>query len=391
MSDSSQAPSATVDVLPPSGMAKARRWVGQTVQTARFWLFVMLLLVGAYIVLVVRPFDDHSFKSLTGDDIAQAWNEGIGRLGIISVYPPQEDLRVGDIWAVVVQDQTTPILGKSVRIGRIDFRNEILEGDADRPLFPETTEVSAGQPYRRSDPLEVPGKENPNKRISTSIAAFPFITINHAGSSGGTAGWSWFGLGGSSALQQIEQIRIKGVESYGVPVMPAYGMFHEWCAAEKTKIICEDDAVARNLLAVTVSSDVLKHENNQYLTRIQLRLITRVFMTREIESRRWNVDSRGAILQVTADPKSAELRVPIEGAKPPETAKGADGTAPLAAITQAANPGSGGQAAKISSLRSDELEVGVSGVFQRPIVFGYRAIITELTPAKPPASGIAAK
>ena len=64
------------------------------------WLdkHLMTLVTGVAVagiaVLALRP----GPPDPTGDDVAKAWNDSIARLGIQPVYPPEEDLVVGDIW-----------------------------------------------------------------------------------------------------------------------------------------------------------------------------------------------------------------------------------------------------------------------------------------------------
>jgi hypothetical protein len=386
------------------------------VKTGQFWLSmamsVALVAVVAYILVRINPLDDDEPKTLTASDVAQAWNQSIERLGIIPVYPPQEDLRVGDIWAVVVKApekdeprttgkadarsvpkyDVTPLLGKSSRIERLDLRKEIVDGDKGRSIFPATAALAATTGYRSSDPWE---EENSTSKansgvITTSIVALPFITINYAGKAGGSGSWGWFGAGGSEATQQIEQVRIKGVESYGAPGMDAYGRLDKWCKAKA--FICEDDEVARRYLATAIDSKVLHVEKDasgkdQYTTRIELRLITRVYMTREIETSRWTVDSRGAVVQLAPDPNKLDVRVSVDPGKPGDAARDPAGAAALPGTAQAA-ASTGSQSVKFSSLRSSALEVGINGVFQRPVAIGYRAITIELplsTPPPPPS------
>src|SRR3954463_16334003 len=67
-----------------------------------------------------------------------AWNETIVRLGIDPVYPPEEDLVVGDLLAKVVSDEpdpnetrdnkvdaSSPILRRAVKIAHVDLREEL--------------------------------------------------------------------------------------------------------------------------------------------------------------------------------------------------------------------------------------------------------------------------
>lgn len=308
---------------------------------------------------------------LSSDEVAKAWNGSISRFGIQSLYPPQEDLHVGDIWAVVVQSDGASLLGKSVRIAHINLKPLVLKGGQDGPVFADTPEPPADHPIRGVPRVEVSISDADTQKISTAIAAFPAITINHTAKTAANAGFSWLGLGGARDGNQIELIRIRSVETYGAPAIDAYGAFAEWCTAPDTQSMCRDDRIARNLLAAATTPSVLEQKDGKYTTEIELRLITRIFMTREIEARRFIVDSRGAVAQVAENSKP-EVTIP---------ATGSGGVTPTSVV--ALPVGVGGKA---TSQWSNELEVGLSGVFQRPVVFGFRSLKHTLK-VSPPSAG----
>ena len=139
-----------------------------------------------------------------------------------------------------------------------------------RPIFADTKPPTPDETYRTLDFLEAKRKDNPDHLLLTSLAAFPYITITHAVQSAGGVGVGGFGLGGTRSGQQIEQVRIKGVETYGAPSLPAYQRFVEWCAEDMNNILCKDDHAARMILALAVDPEVGKDEsaNRSELHRI---------------------------------------------------------------------------------------------------------------------------
>lgn len=356
----------------------AVNWIVRLIASARFWLAAMMVVVGYFIFNIVRL--DQEARPLTSDDVARAWNEDISRLGIIPIYPPQEDFHVGDVWAVIADDEASPLLGRAVRIGRLDLREEIVGGEKGRPVFSDTADLAAGTTVRRQSRTEIEEPDNAKKRISTAITAFPFITINRATNSTGAAGMSWLGLSGARDERFTVQIQIKHVETYGAPAIEAYGRLDDWCASPETKAYCDNDTVARNLLAAAVSPDVLKEEAGKYAMRVQLRLVTRVFLTREIVSRRLTVDSRGAALQVSSDPGKPTGPLPADPGKVADPQKEGQNAVARATTGNAA----AGDQGRLSMLRSDETDVGINGVFNRPVVFGFRAITIKLEQGAPP-------
>jgi hypothetical protein len=180
----------------------------------------------------------------------------------------------------------------------------------------------------------------------------------------------------------FEQINFVNVETYGAPALESYALFQEWCGKEETKSFCVNDEWVRRLLAVAVSPDVLEVDpkTGDYTSQIELRLVTRVFMTREIETRRWVVDSSGAAANVTSEGKAA---VPATPPTLPHAA-GPNGVAPANGATSAAPPATAAGTAQFSTQWSSESEIGLKGVFQRPLVFGFRSIRNLLKPSEPP-------
>jgi hypothetical protein len=288
-----------------------------------FWPGVAILAVLGFLLVVVRPFTTPPDPD--ADDVATAWNESIQRLGIFPIYPPAEDIYVGDVWAVISKaspDSTTAqtetaesrkstLLGKSMRIGYIDLRDEMVTANR-RPVFDETSERKSG--YRRQSPLEVdvPAQQ---KRISLALAAFPGITITHKVKSAASFGWNFGGIGGDRDDQRVEEIRIPVAETYGVPISLAFFRLDQWCSDSKTKIYCSDEYV-RRIMAFGVSNGVLATVGGKYTTQIELRLITRVYLMREIEHRRVSGAAGTAALRISgerAQPKDGAAKAPEPG------------------------------------------------------------------------------
>lgn len=371
----------------PSG-EWAERWakIWAHLQTARFWLIFLIAISAAYMLLVARPFDTAP-PQLSEEDVSTQWNASIARLGIKAVYPPQEDFRVGDVWAIVADAPAgKPVLGKSVRIAQIALDDYILGNDDGRPVFAETTPPEANKPAVYPSRFSSAVSSEERKKITTSIAAFPAITINHTASSSSGSSLAWLGLNSSRAGQQYEQVHIKMIETYGAQPLEAYAVFKAWCADKDTKTYCKDDSLARELLAAAVSPDVLElDKEGRYTTQIELRLVTRVFMSREITTRRWVVDSSGAAVEINNDAKGASLpQVLAQAPPPPPAAGGAVGPATPPTPLPGAGSAPPATAARVASQWSNAAEIGLNSTFQRPVVFGFRSIRHKLPMSQPP-------
>jgi hypothetical protein len=343
------------------------------------WRFLIALVVLLFAVVVIRPFE--TVRDPTGDDVAAAWNQSIGKLGIIPVYPPAEDVSVGDIWAIVANSDQTPLLGKAVRIDHIDLKKQILEA-AQQPTFAETVEAATGAAYARQDRYEAAPDPSKAALIQLNLTAFPGITINHAinaGAAAGTGASGWFGA--QRQQSQHEEIRLKGTETYGMSPIDAIFILNRWCQDEKTKMLCSDDKV-RTILSFTVGDMVLKTKNNSYTSTIILQLVTRVFLAREIEQKRVDDSARGGGVQAGADPSQA-----ASAANPPAASASDNSDAQRVAalaegVTKTLAAGAA-MGAKLSVLRSDGVDLSLRQTFQRPVVFGYRAVTIRLPPSKP--------
>jgi hypothetical protein len=324
----------------------------------KFLIGLIYLILGGVLILAYQSFSPQA--PVTSTDVALAWNQSISRLGILPVYPPAEDFFVGDLWGVVAETEEAPLLGVSVRIGHIDLRSE-MTSDVRSPVFPDTVEVKPGESFRRQQNKEI-ASSDPNP-LSLALVAFPGITIIHDVKSSATVGFRLGSLGASGDNEQVEEIRIPVAETYGAPTVTSLSKLDEFCSNVKTKLACTDNAV-RRVLAYAASDRVLAAREGSYLTRLQLRLVTRVFATREIQQRRFQKGVYGA--ELTVKPGT-------EPGKPPEGAPAPGAAAPAAAIETASG----------KNVRTDQAEFGIKQVFQRPVVFGYRAVTISLPPSTP--------
>jgi hypothetical protein len=305
----------------------------------------------------------------------------------------------------VADSENVPLLGKAVRIAHIDLRDLILASTVE-PVFADTADLAAGSSFRKQDRTEV-AIDSKDKRITLALSAFPGITISHVTQSAAAAGnaTGWFGSARNG--NQVEEIQIKGAETYGVSTIEAIVKFNNWCRDEKTKAYC-DDSFVRQALAFAVSDRVLATRKadstkaastytegakdtpgtnatgttaptttgpKEYAARLQLQLVTRVYLTREIEQRRMNEAAAGAAVQALADPSQAK--------SDPAAAKPGDQSASAIEAINRNLAASGATGAKIAIVRSDGVNISLQETFQRPIAFGFRAVTISLTPSVP--------
>ncbi|SRR5579859_1045974 len=316
----------------------------------RKWLWPVLsgLLAIAVIILFVRPLNSSS-PQLPPGDVATDWNDAIARLGIQPVYPPEEDMNVGDVWAVVADAEDAPLLGKAIRIAHIDLR-QWMGRPSDAPVFPDTTPVKQGDEFRRQDEYEIAKADDKAKRIALSIVGFPGITIQHKVSASGEGKGGGGLFSASRDGNTILNIKIPVAETYGVSPVTAAGVFDQWCSDTKTHIYCTDTFV-RRAVAYSVTDQVLDTSQGHYKTKFQLRLISRVYLTRDIKESSTSEIARAAHASFTAPKKDVEP--------------------------------AGAPAASLSGSDKASSSMEFQQVFQHPLVFGYRAVTFSLPPSKP--------
>ena len=358
-----------------------------------FWQALSAILLLLFIAIVIRPFT--SVPDPDAEDVASAWNQSIARLGIVPLYPPTEDFYVGDLWAVIADGQPTSseaqaginatsekstLIGKSVRVAYIDLRADIKTAKNKQPIFVYTSELKPTETFRRQDNFEK--EQKADDRIALTLAAFPGITITHKTKAAGTFGWAFGGGGGGRDDQRLEEIRIPVAETYGAPAGAAFLRLDQWCADAKTKIFCSDEYV-RRIIAYSVSDGILATRAGAYTTRIQLRLINRVFLTREIVHRRSVSADVGAAMQINADRPGKESPAIPPDATPPVPEDRTTRAPPVAPQPSTIPNVAGTVGGRTSLTRADATEITLHETFQRPVVFGFRAITVDLSPSVP--------
>jgi hypothetical protein len=360
---------------------------------AHLWPILCALLVCSFTYYVVDPFGKKTDPQ--AEDIAAAWSSSIEKLGILAIYPPEEDFHVGDIWAVVAnkdyrdykdkkgpKDSSTPLLGRAVRLDHIDLRAEILEGIRNRTAtFADTAEIKPDEKFRKQDANEIGVPANSDSKISLTLSAFPGITISHSVRAASALSGGLAGFGAARQDQEIEVIRIPVAETYGAPAAAAYDRLDQWCRDPKSKFRCTD-TYTRSLLAFAVDPGVRAVREGEYSNPLQLRLITRVFLTREIQHQRRQTSARGVSGNTLGQPRDSTAP---STAAPDGSNVAAKANSDADAAARTASVPAGQQGASGSLSRGDGVDIEIKETFQRPVAFGYRAITFDLPLAKPPA------
>jgi hypothetical protein len=406
-------------------MAETQPQPPETNQTSwvryRILLAAGLILVMAVIVMGVRWLaSPPSDQGTRGDQSLEAqWNKTIEQLGIEPVYPPAEDLTVGDLLAEVAGDDeqdpnagwyvgpavvraSTPLLRKSVKLAHIDVTKELNEVYAELPFFPEEdvgiTSGSAPSSAAAGDNPATPRAsglrfKSDGSRTALPRAAFPGLTIYHSGSAAAgvsATGYGFFRFGASSEDSQKLEVRL--VETYGLPSVVADRVLTAYCNAEKTRSDACSEKTARKHLQALVGDRVLAcyvdRNTGKLVPAVTVRvfIVGRVYLAHSITSQ--SINSRAEAGAGQAAPKASS-------SEPETTSKGP--TASIAGETSAGRNDALDkrldevekqlkdllQGAAVTYRSGSERNIQLDQTFPRGLVIGYRSVPLALGNNKP--------
>jgi hypothetical protein len=309
----------------------------------------------------------------TATDIIADWNRTISKLGIEPVFPPEEDIYVGDIFAVVTEDRldssakpapagsnaistlsaSNPLLNRAVKIDHVDMTKILKEFYGQLPVFSATTpRPAADRDIWPQTPDSDPFIASEHKFLS--LAAFPAFTIKTSNTGSGDAALPLLGrLRFSWDRKDSEELEIVFAETYGIPTVMAAAILANYCRDPFSQSACIEKNVRDHLsfLMGGKVKDLLPGTGN-YRFDVQLHFVYRAYLTRAINRR-----------SAASVAREANSERPTPPAAPVAT-----GAAPQGQPSAAA-PGIDASAKS----RSDR-ESSLDRAFQRPIVFGYRAV-----------------
>ncbi len=311
-------------------------------------------------------------KSADTHDVADEWSKSISRLGILPIFPPEEDFHVGDVWAVISQDNVpnSGLLNRGFRIGHLDLRSDIIEASKNLPLFAPTAAIDEKAKFRSQPRAEV--ARDAAEGLTLSLAAFPGITLNRAEKKTAAVGQSLFGSAAERDTEEVEETRIPVAETYGAPVEAAMAKLAQWCTAPESAPRCHNRYI-RNLLSFGIDPRVGKTTNGQYDIDVRIQVVVRVFLTRTIEHHQRTSGTRGATVRITGDgtaQATASAPASTDSAATARANATADNVAKAADAAQSKSAGAAGG----SIVQVGAYDVQLNEVFQRPLAFGYRAI-----------------
>ncbi len=307
-----------------------------------------------------------------GESLIAEWNTTIQNMGMEPVFPPEEELSVGDILAVVVKDrrpehadpQNIALLNRSIKLGHINLDYAITETYNEEYVFPETKErpTEDGKIWEQN---AAAGDlfEHPAKRNRLALTAFPGFSIHSKRDLSLSAALrGLFGLS-TSTVQDVE-FSIPFVETYGVLSSVALAELEKYCATHPE---CADNFVRQHLAFVSpgvmqVDDSVSTTGQGGYLVDVTVELVNRIYLVRAIDEKINNQQSR------TSAASTSNAAPPV----PPATNSSAGGDSSGAA----AQPTASSPNQLFSAKAGANFDAGSSlkEIFERPLVIGYRSV-----------------
>jgi hypothetical protein len=358
-------------------------------------------------VLLVAGCGRAAPPELGTDEIRQQWNQNIKRLGFgFVLYPPTEDIQVGDVYAFdgrtdgelkAAKEKRSP----SRRIDRVDLRDRLTAFYRSRLALPKTAALGGDdiRPQQTDPGLFVPLAAAPDRASTLALVGFDLAAVStrHAGLS---LPLGFLGIGASGSQQGSATVRLRasGVETYGVLDYQAVQALKEYCRGERRGIEPKD----KPCHAATVA-ELLMAMNGDRSCRTGVLMVTRVILVRQIDYIIESADgfAVGADVSLTLAKAVAAQKELAELLKTSSGRDGADSAAPGGAQAGAASPAgakdgpSTPAAEQIKSLNAEisrnladlrsrlapggafsvseanSREIRLSQVFERPLAIAY--------------------
>ncbi len=388
-----------------TGDATAARSIGQLWPQAKRWRIAVVLAIVAVVgFFAVRTLSGLGTQSAFAEvSIEENWNQTIQSLGVYPIFPPEEDLVVGDVLAVVVRDvdpdpeaqadtvEKKAFISRSVKLAHIDVAAALDTAYRDLPVFPAIA-AAAGLPNGTPPKLR-----DSVARIFTDAvlqgnlprAAFPRLKIQGVSNASGGVLFNGNGASYGAGSQQIEEFELSDVRTYGLPSVAALAVFDAFCKIDKMAVCSEK--TARKHLERVVGDRIDRqylHKSGEfrYALEIEIVMVYRVYLTSSIVNlRRSAASQKGGLFggwPFASNPPPAPYSPPAYTAPEPGTADASTnaGAAEQIRILSTRLAEVEGRLARVRSGGAMNYEsffgneASLEGKFERPVAIGYRSV-----------------
>jgi outer membrane protein OmpA-like peptidoglycan-associated protein len=336
--------------------------------------------------------------------VIRQWDSGIRRLGITPVFPPREDIQIGDLFLAVGPGSADGKAPTRERIWLADLglASPIADFYKNRFAMPAETgeESEAGRfapPAGSTEGIFKTGAITTRLR-SVSFPGFPVLSDRSAKPSVADSLLHFFRAGSFSDGDYDITISISDGESYGIPALTALDAIAQHCVpSEKLKEILKIYGLSEKT-PLEVVTDVYYARSIDYTVTLASGFGRTVAVTpADLEKIKNLVTQLGQQKLQTGGAKT-EASVPETGlasassapAKPPASANATLSPALAEAITadldrmSAAIEGPNAPAVSGAAIRSDARSITLRQQFAQPVAIGYQSVPYVVDCKKPP-------
>jgi hypothetical protein len=390
---------------PFAGGIAMSQWINRRVLAVAG--IVVVLIVGFFALrwLINKPAES-VIGAISSKSIAAAWANAISQFAIEPVFPPEEDLTVGDVLAYVVADNDpdllrveqveaidarSPFLRRAVKLAHANVRKVLEETYSQLPVFPVSANVPVGDKPRDPDAKPVPAVarlfsgEVPESYLPR--VAIPTIKTEGKNSAGGAVIAN--GQGSASFVggnEGSEVFHLSDTSTYGLPSARAMEALKSYCLDERTKDDCRESTVRRYLQPIIGDRIYARYLDPQgrefYPVQVGLVIVSRVYLARSIvyrirEGRAQNLGVFASLFQGAGD--NADNAAPEPPPLPPSGGDGATDDALRKRIDDLENQVKRMRSgAGFSSRSSTSAETAFdTGQLVRPVAVGFRYVQFE--------------
>lgn len=319
--------------------------------------------------------------------VPKSWNAAIERLGITPLYPPQEDVFVGDVFLAINPSkqkfrdfpddiQRDSMIGRSVKVGHLDF-TEFMRRPPDARYFGDNARNTDGslallQPRRETDKDSLDAG-----KVVLSDLLFPAITLERDGTFSGVERY----LGLSASAASTEKIVLSHVQSYSADAYLSSTSLRAFCADKTTRGFCIEKS-ARTQLAYMIDDDILRTAKTDdgdtaYLFDIRIFVIYKIYLARGLQVGS-GVGTTAQLFSTNGEKKPQASSIKVEALPLANSSPTSSGTPPTPGSEDKPVSTEDNQAFQIS--RTDKRTFWSDEPFTRPLVFGYRSISMGMRP-----------
>lgn len=310
------------------------------------------------------------------------------------VYPPREDIQVGDIYGGEINPAVEPVKQRTVYLASIDLSHEILQYLGTRYKFHDTTDDKTATVNGKAGvlPSQVDAMASEGGRThhvmdrgvdlqTLPIDGFPDITVD-SGISVGVQG-AFANLGVALGLQAAQthhmNLHFDSVTSYGITIPVAIAALDSFCRQNAGKPLNQNLCSSQLLTYSLNQKYALGAGSSVSIKRADPLMVSKVYLARQITFSFDDSALAAAAASLATKQGTSAPTIDMAAINTAVANKDATTLAQLAAIQTALNDSvskntSNTNGATVSLAGFSKTSVSFAEVFQRPVVIGYEAV-----------------